>query len=91
MIGVQIYKIWNKIGSKRNKKISNKLIGRKADWMKKRSKPIIQYDLNMNKIQEWPSAIDACLSLEKNPKSSALSECCNNKRKTAYGFIWKFK
>lgn len=78
-----------KIGSERNQKISDKLKGRKAEWMKNRNKPIIQYDLNGNFIKEWNSETEAALYLNK--PNSAINECCNGKRKSAYKFIWKNK
>lgn len=52
------------------------------------SKKVIQYDLNNNKIREF-----ACLSVvqrEFNFNLGNLSECCNGKRKTAYGYIWRY-
>ena len=73
--------------SKRNQKISNKLKGRKINWLK--TKPILQYDLQKNFIKEWTSATEAGKYLNK--PSSAISECCSNKRKSAYKYIWKFK
>ena len=73
--------------SERNQKISNKLKGRKINWIK--TKPIFQYDLNGNFIKEWTSAVEAGKSLNK--PSSAISECCSNKRKSAYKYIWKYK
>lgn len=53
------------------------------------SKPIIQYDKNMNKIKEYPSIINA--SNQTSVNISCIGECCRNKQKTAGGFIWKFK
>lgn len=78
-----------KLNSLRNQKISEKLKGRKADWMKFRNKPILQFDLQGNFIKEWKSQTEASISLNKS--SSAINECCNNKRKSAYKYIWKFK
>jgi len=75
--------------SDRNKIISSKLIGRKAEWMKFRNKPILQYDLEGNFIKEWVNAVEAGKSLNKS--SSAINECCNEKRKTAYKYVWKYK
>lgn len=53
------------------------------------SKPIIQYDLDGNFIQEYPSMHEAarCLGL----KQGGISMCCRGIAKTAYGFIWKYK
>lgn len=78
-----------KKNSDRNQKISNKLIGRKAEWMKFRNKPIIQYSKKGIFIREWISASEAGKFLNKS--SSSISECCNGKRKSSYGFIWKLK
>lgn len=39
-------------------------------------------------IKEWESATQA--SKELKITKSGINECCNNKRKTAGGFIWKF-
>jgi hypothetical protein len=76
--------------SERNQKISKKLLGRKNDWVKESlSKPILQLDKQNNLIREWINASVAAKSLNK--QSSALSECCLGKRKSAYGYIWKFK
>jgi group I intron endonuclease len=76
-------------------KISQAKLGKlKSDSYKQKisiikSKPILQYDLQNNFIKEWSSATEAGKFLNK--KNSAISECCNNKRKSAYNFIWKFK
>lgn len=53
------------------------------------SKPIIQYDLDGNFIQEYPSMHEAarCLGL----KQGGISMCCRGIAKTAYGFVWKYK
>lgn len=55
------------------------------------SKPILQYDKQGNLIQEWECALDAARHLNK--PNSAISECCcgSKGRKSAYGYIWKFK
>lgn len=62
---------------------------------KSTAKPIIQYDKNGNIIKEWISFYEAAryINVEGNYKSTIknIHACCNNKRKTAYGFIWKYK
>lgn len=52
------------------------------------SKKIIQYDLQMNKINEYNSIKEASQQLNINP--TTISMVCNNKRKTTGGFIFKF-
>ena len=66
-----------------NNKIRNKRIGIA------RQKPIIQYDLNMNKIKEWPSAKIAATEL--NIDNGSIAVCCKGRQKTAYKSIWKYK
>lgn len=77
------------LGSKRDisfgKKIAEKL-----------SKPVLQYDLNMNFIKEWQSANE----IERNLgfSNNLINRVCSGKKnkqgqfnRTAYKFIWKFK
>ena len=52
------------------------------------TKTIIQYDLNMNKINEFKSQIDA--SRQLNIRHDLISRCCYNKQKEAGGVIFKF-
>ena len=51
------------------------------------SRNIIQYDLNMNKIKEWDSITNASKTLG----ITTIDKCLNFKRKTAGGFIWRYK
>jgi len=51
--------------------------------------PILQYDKQGNFIKEWIGATDAGRELGCN--SQHIYTCCNGKRKTHYGFIWKYK
>lgn len=58
-------------------------------------KIINQYSLNDEYIQSFPSAKAAAESLGKisstsNGASSHISDVCRGKRKTAYGYKWKF-
>lgn len=54
-----------------------------------RKKKIIQYDLNMNFIKEWDSTKEAGEFL--NFAKSSITNCCLDKRLTAYKFKWKYK
>ena len=54
-----------------------------------------QYDLQGKFIQSFPSAKAAAISLGKitstsRGASSHISDVCRGKRKTAYGYIWRF-
>lgn len=62
---------------------------------KKFGKIVNQYDLQGNYLQSFPSAKAAADSLNKTTKTSNgatshITDVCKGKRKTAYGFIWRF-
>ena len=52
-------------------------------------KSVLQYDLNMNLLNEFKSLAEAARSINGNHGN--ISMCCQGKRKTAYKFIWKYK
>lgn len=59
-------------------------------------KPVEQYDLNNNYLRTFPSLKNAAISIGaiKSPRdrgaAAHISDVCRGKRKTAYGFIWRF-
>lgn len=53
-----------------------------------KKKPIWQLDLQNNIIKKWASSLDA--QNELGTKRSHISQCCNNKRKTAGGYKWRW-
>ena len=57
--------------------------------LKKNIKPIIQYDLNYNIIQEYPSISEAARVL--NISTSGIVQACKGQIKTYYNYIWKYK
>ena len=61
----------------------------KLKLKKGRNKKIIQYDKKNNKIKEWNSITEAYNQCKIN--LSGISDCCNMKRKTAGGYVWRFK
>lgn len=56
---------------------------------KNSGKAINQYDKNMKFIKEYPSAKEAERITGIN--NSSINQVCNFKRKTAGGYIWRFK
>ena len=52
---------------------------------------IIQLNINGEKIKEWNSITEACLFLGKPKGAGAITSCCKEKTKTAYGYKWKYK
>lgn len=57
--------------------------------LKHNIKTVLQYDKNRNFIKEWEAIQLASKKL--NIQSSDISDCCRNKRKTAGGYIWRYK
>ena len=53
------------------------------------SKPVLQLDLNNNIINRFSSASEAERYLRG--KGSHIGCCCLGKRKTAYGYRWKYE
>ena len=49
-------------------------------------KPILQYDLDGNFIREWKCASDV-----GNEVNGNICKCLKGKRKSACGYIWKYK
>ena len=68
-----------------------KIIEKNPNLGKTIPKGILQLDLNNNIIAEYSSILQACKAIGKLNGGSHLTEVCNGKRKTAYGYIWKFK
>lgn len=53
------------------------------------SKQVVQYDKDGNVVSEYFGAREAARCTGITP--SSIIECCNGKRKSAGGFIWKYK
>ena len=56
---------------------------------KHQKKQVLQYDLEMNLINEYESIMDAGQSI--NVSSNGISRCCRRKQKQYKGYIWRFK
>jgi hypothetical protein len=53
------------------------------------AKAVFQYDKFGNLIKEWPSTIE--IQRQTGFAQSNISDCCLGKRKSANGYIWRFK
>lgn len=53
-----------------------------------RSKPVLQFDLSGRLVRRWPSAATAG---RHGFNQGNISNCCNGRQKTAYGFIWEYE
>lgn len=83
----QTHKNNPEIGRSMGKKISsNKQRGKNISTSL--SKPILQYDLEMNFIKEWKSLKEASINLEIT--HGGICNALKNKTKTCGGFIWKY-
>lgn len=51
-------------------------------------KKVYQYTLKGDFLSEYRSAADAERALDKS--NSKISQCCMNKRKSAYGYLWSY-
>lgn len=60
---------------------------RKGDWPELYV-PVLKYDINGTLIREYPSIKHA---ISENPKAKNISYCCQFKRDTSGGFIWRYK
>jgi hypothetical protein len=72
-------------------KYPSKLLPKKTLFNYTRYKSyILQFDLNGNLVEQWscnPNIISKTLNINR----SNIGQCLNNKRKTAGGYIWKYK
>lgn len=54
----------------------------------KTSKPVLQFTKNGEFIKEWKSTMDVQRNLGFS--QGHISACCLGKRKSSYGFVWKY-
>lgn len=55
---------------------------------KANSKPVLQYDKSGNLVKEWPSVSE--VERQTGWFNTCISACCLGKRKSAYGFVWRY-
>ena len=53
------------------------------------AKPVCQYTLDGEFVGEYFSAMEA--GRVNSINQGGISECCNGKQKTAYGYVWRYK
>ena len=57
--------------------------------IEKKNKRTVQFSLDGEYIKEWKSVAD--IVKECNYGQSNISACCLGRKKSAYGYIWKYK
>ena len=55
-----------------------------------RRKKVMQYDIEGKFIKEWDCVLEAAKFLGKK-QGAGITEVCNGKRKSIYGYIWRYK
>ena len=53
-------------------------------------KAVLQYTIDGKFVKEWPNAMSVSRSLGKNINGD-IGQVCKGKKKTAGGFVWKYK
>ena len=73
-----------------------KLVSKSQQKFIENSKAVTQFDLNNNKINDFPSFHEAARWLVLNTKCKkvqngvcGINDCIKGKQKTAYGYIWR--
>ena len=67
-----------------NERIAKTLTNRKD-----LSKSVLQYDKQGNLIKEWCSLME--VERQLGFANGNISKCCNGRRKTANGYVWKYQ
>ena len=75
-----------KLSEEHKRKIGEKSAGKNNPS----AKPVLQYDLDGNLIRRWDYCKEAADFLGKLNGTSSICACANLKRKTAYGYIWRY-
>lgn len=81
---------WCTIKENMNNPLTRKNISQSLINNSKLSKTVLQLDINTGEvINEFPSTKEAARQLEIYQGS--ISQCCNGKLNTAYGYYWRYK
>jgi group I intron endonuclease len=82
------YKKGPMLGKKQSNSHKKKISVANSGKNNKKSKPVLQIDLYGNIIKVWDSSGQAAKIL--GISQGNINLCCNNKRRTANGYKWKF-
>lgn len=67
------------------------IMDNKTEKFKERYKKVYQYTLEGAFVAEWGNLTLAAEGCGATNKITGISQCCNGKRKTAYGFQWRYE
>lgn len=67
----------------------NRCINSRNGAIKKQARAVEQYTLDGEFVAEYFSAMEA--GRQNQCRQAGISECCNGKQKTAYGYVWRYK
>lgn len=68
---------------------NNPMYGKKGG-LSPSARPVLQFDLENNFIQEFSSIIEASMYIH-NSRANHIGDCCNGKRNQWHGYKWKYK
>ena len=60
-------------------------------YLKPAKTPVQQFDMDGNFISEYGSSMAAGRAINNPAGSSHITAVCRGQRKSAYGYIWKYK
>lgn len=55
-----------------------------------RARKVYQFDKKGNFIKVWECINDALKTISEKAQATNISACCNNKLKSAYGYVWRY-
>lgn len=80
------------VETKENERIPKGSNAKRPDLAMLHMKPVLQYSKDGAFIREYPSIQEAAKAIGKeNGGGGCISNCCNGKLSTAYGYIWRHK
>jgi group I intron endonuclease len=81
----------NKLNKKQTTETINKRVKSMKDNFLKKHGSILQYDINTKLlVREWLETPKEIMN-QTNFNDSSIIKCLKNKRKSAFGFFWKYK
>lgn len=62
-----------------------------SNYSKPKNRPVKQYTTSMEFVNQFDNLKEASLHIKNDYSAiNAIRQCCNNRSKTSYGYIWKY-